>query len=84
LLVSAEARDIRRRTLAVECANVLWKKVRGAELPPPEAQITACLLQGRDLELMPMRALLATCLAFALGHSAYDCAYLALAAIDLS
>ncbi len=67
--------------LVAECANVLWKKVRRNELTAPEALIAARLLQRADLELMPMRALLepATRLAIALGHPAYDCAYLALA-----
>ena len=67
--------------LVVECANVLWKKVRRRELGSAEALFAARLLQRADIELYPMRGLLesATELALALDHPAYDCAYLALA-----
>ena len=45
------------------------------------AELAARLLQGADIELVPMRPLLAaaTRLAIALDHPAYDCIYLALA-----
>lgn len=67
--------------LLVECANVLWKKVRRKEMSGQEALVATRLLQRADLELCPMRALLdsVTELALALDHPAYDCAYLALA-----
>ena len=67
--------------LMVECANILWKKVRRGELLPDEAVMTARLIQGADIELFPTRHLLeiATSLAIELDHPAYDCLYLALA-----
>lgn len=67
--------------LIAECGNILWKKVRRAELSEAEAMLAAGLLQRADIGLEPMRPLLepATRLAFALDHSAYDCVYLALA-----
>jgi predicted nucleic acid-binding protein len=67
--------------LVVECANILWKKVRRKELSEAEAIVGARLLQRADIGLEPMRPLLeaATRLSLALDHPAYDCAYLALA-----
>ncbi len=67
--------------LIPECANVLWKKVRRGELTEEEALVAAALLRGADIALSPMSSLLepATRLALLLGHSAYDCFYLALA-----
>ena len=85
---TAEALSLLRRhrlfapeLLAVECANVLWKKVRRKEMSGQEALLAARLLQRADLELLPMRGLLDSMaeLALALDHPAYDCAYLALA-----
>ena len=69
--------------LVVECANILWKKVRRREMLKEEALLAARLLQGSEIELLPTRALLeaATRLALELDHPAYDCIYLA-AAID--
>lgn len=54
-------------------ANILWKKVRRAELAPEEATLA--------VELVPTRPLMPAALALAirLDHPAYDCAYLALA-----
>ncbi|HEX4077940.1 MAG TPA: type II toxin-antitoxin system VapC family toxin [Rhizomicrobium sp.] len=67
--------------LVAECANILWKKVQRTELTGEEAQLAARLLQGADIELLPMRPLfdVTTSLATALDHPAYDCVYLALA-----
>jgi predicted nucleic acid-binding protein len=75
------ARLIAPDLITAECANILWKKVRRSELHPDEAALAARLLQAADIELAPMRALLAeaTELAVALDHPAYDCVYLALA-----
>jgi predicted nucleic acid-binding protein len=64
--------------LVAECANILWKKTRRNELTLQEALLAARLLQRADIELAPMRALLATAAADA-GSPAYDCVYLALA-----
>ena len=67
--------------LLAECANILWKKVRRAELTRDEAIMAARLLQRADMEILPTRALMetATRLAIELDHPAYDCVYLALA-----
>ena len=64
-----------------ECANVLWKKVRRAELTPDEAMLAADLLQRAGIALYPIRPLLASAmrLAIDLDHPAYDCLYLVLA-----
>ena len=65
-----------------ECANILWKKVQRNELSQAEALLAARLLQGAEIELLPMRFLLeaATRISIELDHPAYDCVYLALAA----
>ncbi|HEX5425720.1 MAG TPA: type II toxin-antitoxin system VapC family toxin [Candidatus Acidoferrales bacterium] len=67
--------------LAVECANILWKKVQRRELVKDEALFAARLLQGADIELLPTRSLLesAVRIAIEIGHPAYDCVYVALA-----
>lgn len=67
--------------LAVECANILWKKVQRRELVKDEALFAARLLQGADIELLPTRSLLesAVRIAIEIDHPAYDCLYLALA-----
>jgi predicted nucleic acid-binding protein len=85
---TSEALALRQRAkliapdlLVAECANILWKKVQRRELAKEEAVIAAGLLQGVDIELLPMRSLLesAARMAIELDHPAYDCIYLALA-----
>lgn len=85
---TAEALRLRRTAkllapdlLAVECANILWKKVQRRELVKDEALFAARLLQGADIELLPTRSLLesAVRIAIEIDHPAYDCVYLALA-----
>jgi predicted nucleic acid-binding protein len=85
---TAEALTLRRRArllapdrLAVECANILWKKVQRRELSKEEALFAARLLQGAEIELLPTRSLLevAARIAIKLDHPAYLCLYLALA-----
>ncbi len=68
--------------LAAECANILWKKTQRGELAPDEASMASKLLERSNIELFPMRGLLAkaTELAIQLGHPAYDCIYICLAA----
>ncbi|MBV9290696.1 MAG: type II toxin-antitoxin system VapC family toxin [Hyphomicrobiales bacterium] len=58
------------------------EKVQRDELSEDEALLAANLLQAADVELLPMRSLLAiaTRMAVELNHPAYDCVYLALAA----
>lgn len=67
--------------LVAECANILWEKVRRAELSVNEAQFAARLLQASDIEFLPTHSLLetATRLAIDTDHPAYDCLYLAVA-----
>ena len=68
--------------LPVECANILWKKVTRGEMDADEADLAARLLEGATLEIVPTRHLLrrAVELAVRIGHPAYDCLYLAVAA----
>ena len=42
--------------LVAECANILWKKVQRDELLREEALLAARLLQGAEVELLPMRS----------------------------
>lgn len=81
LALRHEAKLIAPELLVAECANILWKKVGRDELSREEALLAARLLQGADVELLPMRSLFgaATELAIELEHPAYDCIYLALA-----
>jgi predicted nucleic acid-binding protein len=57
------------------------EKVQRQELLKQEALIAARLLQGAEIELRPMRFLIAvaTRMSIELDHPAYDCLYLALA-----
>ena len=85
---TAEALTLRQRAkliapqlLVAECANILWKKVQRDELLKEEALLAARLLQGAEIELLPMRYLFeaATRMSIQIEHPAYDCFYLALA-----
>ena len=81
LAIRQKARLIAPDLLIAEYANILWKKVKRRELVKQEALIAARLLQGADLELLPMRSLCetATRISIEVDHPAYDCLYLALA-----
>ena len=65
-----------------ECANVLWKKSARNEISAEEAELAAMALEAAEVELIATRPLLARAvrLASALGHAAYDCLYLLVAA----
>ena len=85
---TSEALALRQRSkliapqlLVAECANILWKKVQREELLKEEALLAARLLQGAEIELLPMQSLLeaAVRMAIEIDHAAYDCVYLALA-----
>jgi predicted nucleic acid-binding protein len=67
--------------LCAECSNILWKKVRRGELTSDEAEAACRILEGAEIELLPMRPYLlaATRIAIELDHPAYDSMYLALA-----
>jgi predicted nucleic acid-binding protein len=81
LALRQKAALIAPELLVAECANILWKKVRRRELYKPEALIAARLLQGAEIELLPMRSLFeaATRMSIEIDHPAYDCLYLTLA-----
>ena len=81
LTLRQRAKLIAPDLLVAECANILWKKVARNQLSREEALLAAKLLQGAEVELLPMRSLfeVATSLAIELDHPAYDCIYLALA-----
>ena len=68
--------------IVTECGNALWKKTQRNEMSPDEARLAARAMGDVQLELRPMRNLVAAAvdLALALDHPAYDCFYLALAA----
>ena len=85
---TAQALALRQRSkliapqlLVAECANILWKKVQREELLKEEALLAARLLQGAEIELLPMQSLLeaAVRMSIEIDHAAYDCVYLALA-----
>jgi predicted nucleic acid-binding protein len=81
LVLRQKARLIAPDLLVAECANILWKKVQKGELLKAEAIVAARLLQGAELELLPMRSLFeaATRMSIEIDHPAYDCVYLVLA-----
>jgi predicted nucleic acid-binding protein len=82
LLASAklEAPDL----LPIECANILWRKVRLGDLRGEEAAERLALLLRSPVTLIGSRELLdaALRLSLDLGHPVYDCVYLALAIRD--
>jgi predicted nucleic acid-binding protein len=67
--------------LLVECANVLWVKLRRGELTPSETVERWRALCEAPVELVPATGLLdhALDLAIQLAQTVYDCLYLALA-----
>jgi predicted nucleic acid-binding protein len=67
--------------LLVECANVLWVKLRRGELTPSETVERWQALREAPVELVPAAGLLdhALDLAIQLAQTVYDCLYLALA-----
>ena len=52
-----------------ECANVLWKKVRRAELTAAEAEVAAMALESADVEMVPTRPLMARAVVWPLNSS---------------
>jgi predicted nucleic acid-binding protein len=81
LALRQSSRMIAPQLLVAECANILWKKVQREELLKEEALLAARLLQGAEIELLPMQSLLeaAVRMSIEIDHAAYDCVYLALA-----
>jgi predicted nucleic acid-binding protein len=67
--------------LLIECANILWKKVRVRDLTRTDAAARLVLLRQAPVTLADSRSLLETALelSFDLRHPVYDCVYLALA-----
>jgi len=81
LALCQRSKLIAPQLLVAECANILWKKVQREELLKEEALLAARLLQGAEIELLPMQSLLeaAVRMSIEIDHAAYDCVYLALA-----
>ncbi len=75
--VRLEAPDL----LLVECANIIWKKVRLGDLKPQDAAGRLDLLLRAPVVITSSRELLdsALHLSLSLKHPVYDCVYLALA-----
>jgi len=67
--------------LPIECANILWKKVRLRDLTREEASTRLELLLRAPVSLSESRRLLDSALGLSLdlGHPVYDCVYIALA-----
>lgn len=67
--------------IVAETTNVLWKKVRKAEIDEEQAARGVRLLSALNLSLWSASGLSETALGFSLrlGHAAYDCFFLALA-----
>ncbi|MGA3098822.1 MAG: type II toxin-antitoxin system VapC family toxin [Bryobacteraceae bacterium] len=67
--------------LAVECANILWKKARIGDIDARQARERLDALLEAPVALTPSRDLLGGALGLALDleHPVYDCLYLALA-----
>ena len=61
LALRQRAKLIAPELLVAECANILWKKVQRDELLKEEALLAARLLQGAEIELLPMRSLFEEC-----------------------
>ncbi|MGO9685056.1 MAG: type II toxin-antitoxin system VapC family toxin, partial [Beijerinckiaceae bacterium] len=72
LALRQKAKLIAPELLVAECANILWKKVQRNELMHDEALLAARLLQGAEIELLPMRFLLesATQISIEIDHPA--------------
>ena len=75
--VRLEAPDL----LLVECANIIWKKVRLGDLAPRDAAGRLGLLLRAPVAIAASRELLdsALQLSLELNHPVYGCVYLALA-----
>lgn len=67
--------------LWIECANVLWVKARRGQIAPESARLASAALATAPIRSLPTVPLvnLAMDIALDLGHSAYDCLYLAAA-----
>jgi predicted nucleic acid-binding protein len=80
-LLNAQHNLIAPDLLYPEVGNVLWKRVRRAEITPDEAVAALDVLLATSLQVYPSRPLMPATLRLALqaGRTAYDCLYLALA-----
>ena len=67
--------------LFLECANILWKKVRLGDLSRQEAAPRLAVLLRCPVQIVPGQDLLESALNLSLDldHPVYDCVYLALA-----
>jgi predicted nucleic acid-binding protein len=78
---SAKGPLLAAQLLVAECASISAKRVRWDELLKEEALLAARLLQGAEIELLPMQSLFeaTTRMSIEFDHAAYDCVYVALA-----
>ena len=67
--------------LFVECANILWRKLRHSLMTAEEAALAARTLEQADVTVVSAKQYVARALAIAaeLDHPAYDAVYLAVA-----
>ncbi|HVC54210.1 MAG TPA: type II toxin-antitoxin system VapC family toxin [Stellaceae bacterium] len=67
--------------LLVECANVLWAKVRRETWTRDEARGALAMIRSAELDLLPVAQYVeaAQAIAFDLAHPVYDSLYLAVA-----
>lgn len=71
--------------LLLECANIIWKKVRLGELARPDGDAALAALRSGPIDLLDTRPLVeqALQLAHEIAHPVYDCVYLVAAeAVD--
>lgn len=67
--------------LPVECANVVWKKARRAEIASARPFLDGVAILSEVVRILPSKILLrdATETALRIGHPVYDCLYTACA-----
>lgn len=76
-------RLIAPQLIYAECANIIWKMARRAELTPEEAMGATTVIDDFAVQTVSMRELVPMAVDFSirLDHPVYDCFYLALAAL---
>jgi predicted nucleic acid-binding protein len=81
-LLEAEAALLAPDLMAVEATNAWWKKLRRREMELADVEQAVTNLLALGIDWTPSEVLLrpAARLAAEIGHSVYDCLYLALAA----
>lgn len=79
--IMRRARFVAPRLLDLECASVLWRKLRRGEITRDQADLMALALDSAPLGRVPEAGLWVRALSLAADrdHPPYDCAYVALA-----